>query len=452
MIHVLVQHPTPYFDDSYAVNSVNNGPYGDAITLDLIPMIEKQFRGIGAGWARVTDRRIDRRLGSVRRPGVLPGRLQRRLGALSRSDRLPLLSLGQHLRRAQRLLLRGQPVQADAEAGLSRLPAIICSRPSRIATSSSSRSARTAARPGSTTPGRRCSARSAPTATTSRSTTRRPARSIPTVAAYWRDHYDLRFILQRDWKTLGPKLRGKIHITSGTMDNGYLNNAVYQMEEFLGHAVPSPEYEITYGERREHCFTGDTETLEHRRQPHRPPALHAGDGAVDDEDGAAPAPTPGAGSTDVRISRDACPGYNEAALLAAAAVATRRRSACRAYRGAPGAISSVIRSRSTTRPTPRQRRSPRLARMPRLPSTATAAASRRRRNARRRELPRLDRACLHRRGDLASSPPISAHAIAACNRPSPALSGGAHRRRDGAVVGGDHAFTAAASHRSWPPA
>ena len=53
MIHVLVQHPTPYFDDSYAVNSANNGPYGDAITLDLIPMIEKQFRGIGQGWARV---------------------------------------------------------------------------------------------------------------------------------------------------------------------------------------------------------------------------------------------------------------------------------------------------------------------------------------------------------------------------------------------------------------
>ena len=48
MIHVLVQHPTPYFDDSYAVNSANNGPYGDAITYDLLPTIEKQFRGIGS--------------------------------------------------------------------------------------------------------------------------------------------------------------------------------------------------------------------------------------------------------------------------------------------------------------------------------------------------------------------------------------------------------------------
>ena len=43
------------------------------------------------------------------------------------------------------------------------------------------------------------------------------------------------------------------------MDNGYLNNAVYQMEEFLMRATPSAEAEIIYGERREHCFTGDTE-------------------------------------------------------------------------------------------------------------------------------------------------------------------------------------------------
>src|SRR5262245_20910853 len=54
MIPVLVQHPTPYFDDSYAVNSANNGPYGDAITYDLLPVVEKQFRGFGQGWARAT--------------------------------------------------------------------------------------------------------------------------------------------------------------------------------------------------------------------------------------------------------------------------------------------------------------------------------------------------------------------------------------------------------------
>ncbi len=47
-----IQHANPYYDDSYAVNSANLGPYGDAITYELIPFIEKQFRGLGAGWAR----------------------------------------------------------------------------------------------------------------------------------------------------------------------------------------------------------------------------------------------------------------------------------------------------------------------------------------------------------------------------------------------------------------
>ncbi len=258
MIHVLVQHPTPYFDDSYAVNSANNGPYGDAITLDLIPMIEKQFRGIGAGWARTLtggstggweafgvqvmypdayngawalcpdpiDFRSYRSVNiydehnayyyednpfkRTPKPGYRDFRDH--LFSTFEDRNLVELAIGTHGRSA------GQhdawasvfgPVGADGyyKPLYDKATGAI----------------------------------------------------DPDVAKYWRDNYDLRFILQRDWATIGQKLRGKIHITSGTMDNGYLNNAVYQMEEFLGHAVPSPEYEITYGERREHCFTGDTE-------------------------------------------------------------------------------------------------------------------------------------------------------------------------------------------------
>lgn len=44
VIIVTFQHPTPYFDDSYGVNSVNNGPYGDAIMEELIPRVEEEFR------------------------------------------------------------------------------------------------------------------------------------------------------------------------------------------------------------------------------------------------------------------------------------------------------------------------------------------------------------------------------------------------------------------------
>src|ERR1035437_1136193 len=36
------QHPTPYYDDSYAVNSVNNGPYQEALLTELVPLLEKQ--------------------------------------------------------------------------------------------------------------------------------------------------------------------------------------------------------------------------------------------------------------------------------------------------------------------------------------------------------------------------------------------------------------------------
>ena len=62
----------------------------------------------------------------------------------------------------------------------------------------------------------------------------------PEVASYWKENYDLRHILERDWQTIGPKLEGKIHIYCGDMDNYYLNNAVYLMEDFLAGTTDPP--------------------------------------------------------------------------------------------------------------------------------------------------------------------------------------------------------------------
>ena len=47
-----IQHANPFYDDSYAVNSANIGPYGDAIVYELLPYLEKKYRGLGQGWAR----------------------------------------------------------------------------------------------------------------------------------------------------------------------------------------------------------------------------------------------------------------------------------------------------------------------------------------------------------------------------------------------------------------
>ena len=54
-IMVTFQHPCPYFDDSYAVNSPNCGPFGDAIMNELIPYVESHFRILREPYARILE-------------------------------------------------------------------------------------------------------------------------------------------------------------------------------------------------------------------------------------------------------------------------------------------------------------------------------------------------------------------------------------------------------------
>jgi hypothetical protein len=78
------------------------------------------------------------------------------------------------------------------------------------------------------------------------------------VAAYWREHYDLGYILQRDWKFLGPKLVGKSRFTVGTRDAYYLDGAVRLMQQFP-EGTNSPYYvgDFEYGPQMTHGFWGD---------------------------------------------------------------------------------------------------------------------------------------------------------------------------------------------------
>jgi hypothetical protein len=80
----------------------------------------------------------------------------------------------------------------------------------------------------------------------------------PAVAAYWREHYDLSHIIERDWAKLGPDLAGKIHIYVGSGDTYYLTDAVYFAQERL-EGLKNPPFggEIDYGDRAEHCWNGD---------------------------------------------------------------------------------------------------------------------------------------------------------------------------------------------------
>jgi len=80
------------------------------------------------------------------------------------------------------------------------------------------------------------------------------------VAEHWRENYDLRHILERDWETLGPKLVGKLHIFMGDMDTYFLDEATRLLEEFLeGTTDPYYEGSFEWGERAPHCYSGAAE-------------------------------------------------------------------------------------------------------------------------------------------------------------------------------------------------
>ena len=75
------------------------------------------------------------------------------------------------------------------------------------------------------------------------------------VVDHW-EQYDLRLVLERSWRALGPVLQGKIHIWVGDADNYFLNDAVHLLDDFLSRAEPPYGGQIAYGPGRGHCWLG----------------------------------------------------------------------------------------------------------------------------------------------------------------------------------------------------
>jgi len=55
----------------------------------------------------------------------------------------------------------------------------------------------------------------------------------PAVVAYWRDHFDIAHLLQANWPQLQPDLDGKIHLVVGTADTFYLDGAAHRLKAVL---------------------------------------------------------------------------------------------------------------------------------------------------------------------------------------------------------------------------
>ena len=257
-----IQHSTPYYDDSYAVNSASQGPYGDAITYELIPFIEEKFRGIGEGWSRflyggstggwealaVQVMYPDEYNGCF---AACPDPIDFRAYVTTNiyEDKNAYYYESEHkevLRPAHRDYLGH--VSSNMR-DMNRLELVLGDK-SRSGQQFDIWEATYSPQGDDGYPVRLWD--------------KYTGEIDPTVAEFWKENYDLRNILERDWSQLGPKLQGKINIYCGDMDNYYLNNAVYLMEEFL-ESTTDPYYdgEVDYGDRAEHCWNGDQENPNH---------------------------------------------------------------------------------------------------------------------------------------------------------------------------------------------
>ena len=253
-------HANPYYDDSYAVNSANLGPYGDAIETELIPAIEKQFRGIGQGWARFVYGGSTGGWESLAAQILYPDHYNGAFAACPDPVDFHAYMTADLYQQDNMFYLPGANKNVEQPAMRNYLGQTLISMRDNIAYE--------AALGDHGRSGEQFDIWQAVYSPVGTDGYPKPIFDKTTgaidhtTAEYWRERYDLDAVLQRDWLTLGPKLRGKLHLYVGSDDTYFLNNAVYLMEEFLqqtgspGHGVPY-EGEVRYGPRAEHCWNGD---------------------------------------------------------------------------------------------------------------------------------------------------------------------------------------------------
>ena len=253
---VEIQHANPYYDDSYAVNSANLGPYGDAITYELIPEIEKRFRGLGKGWARFLYGGSTGGWESLAVQVFYPEEYNGCWAACPDPidfRAYTVINIYEH----ENAYFAESPWKRMPRPGkrnyLGELSATVEDmNHMELALGTNSRS------------GGQWDIWQAVYSPAGSDGYPKPiwdkltGKIDRSVAEYWREHYDLGYILKRDWATLGPKLAGKIHIYVGEADNFFLNDAVYLVDDFLK-TTRNPAYggEVDYEPRAEHCWNGD---------------------------------------------------------------------------------------------------------------------------------------------------------------------------------------------------
>jgi len=260
---VHLQHPNPYYDDSYAVNSQNLGPYGDAITYEFIPYIERQFRGIGEGWARTLYGGSTGGWESFAVQVLYP---KEYAGCWSFCPD----SLDFHNHQLVNLYDDANAYYVEGEWTSKIYQGSERNNIGQVTGTMEMENHLERALGSQGRSGGQWDIWQAVFGPQDRGTgyptpiwDKETGAINRTVADFWKNHYDMHEKLKREWHVLGPDLKRKLHVYVGVTDSYYLNGAVYRINEFFSNSSLSPRFEGTIqfgvsadGHGYEHCWTG----------------------------------------------------------------------------------------------------------------------------------------------------------------------------------------------------
>jgi hypothetical protein len=255
MIWVSLQHPSPYYDDSYGVNSENNGPYGDAIMQELIPAVETRVRAIREPWARILTGGSTGGWIALAHQVFYPDFYGGAFALCPDAVDFRYHQIVNVYKDANAYFIPGKSEWVTLERPDTRQP------DGNITSMMKDENRYEAVVGGHSRSGGQWDiweATYGPVGADGypqRIWDKQTGAIDHTVADYWKAHFDLRNILETNWATLGPKVANKINVYVGDADTYYLNMGVHQLNDFLTKA-DNPKWtgEIVFQPMAPHCW------------------------------------------------------------------------------------------------------------------------------------------------------------------------------------------------------